>query len=105
MGGKPRVVREVNPRLSRSQAKGGKPQVDDSSNLPRQGQGGKPQVEARNPIYKPAKKRLNSLLNLLLGLPLCIETWGGPHLWGKPLVVRGVNPRLSPVKGVNPKQG
>ena len=108
----------VNPRLSPSkrvnpkqglggkpQAKGGKPQVDDSSNLPRPGQGGKPQVEARNPISTPTKKWSNSLLNLLLGLPLGLETWGGAHLGGKPRVVRGVNPRLSPAKGVNPKQG
>ena len=73
--------------------------MNDSSNLPRRDQRGKPQVEARNPISTPAKKITNSLLNLLLGLPLCLETWGGAHLGGKPLVVRGVNPRLSRSRG------
>ena len=67
-----------------SKTKGCKPHVDDSSNLPRPGQVGKPQVESRNPISTPAKKWSNSLLNLLLGLPLCLETWGGAHLGGKP---------------------
>ena len=49
---------------------------------PHASQGCRPQVEARNPVSTPAKKMSNSLLNLLLGLPLCLETSGGCPLEG-----------------------
>ena len=58
---------------------GYKPQVDDSSNLPRPGQGGKPQVEARNPISTPRPKMVKFIVKSIAGFtPLPRNVEGSP---------------------------
>ena len=65
--------------FSQLKIKGGKPEVDDSSSLPRPGQGGKPQVEARNPISTPRPKMVKFIVKSIAGFtPLPRNVEGSP---------------------------